>query len=172
MTVFLAAVKPISSYRLEVQAIKTLIVFVFLIGGFRFLGKREAAQMNVYDLVMLMALANAVQNAMTGGLGNLGIGIVTSSTVIVAAWAISRLFRRLPGLESRFVGSPVLLAHDGKVLQPHLRRQRVTTSELTEACRQHGIEDPSDCAMAVLEVDGSISIIPKRPNEPPPLTSF
>ena len=164
--IVLAALKPVSAHRVEVQAIKTLIVFVFLVGGFRLLGKREAAQLNVYDLAMLMALANAVQNAMTGGLGNFPIGIATSSTVLLTAWAVSRVFRRHPRLESRFVGSPVLLARDGKVLHPRLRQQRVTHAELSEACRQHGIEDPSDCALAVLEVDGSISIVPKKPAEP------
>jgi uncharacterized membrane protein YcaP (DUF421 family) len=164
--IVLAALKPVSAYRLEVQAIKTLIVFAFLVGGFRLLGKREAAQLNVYDLAMLMALANAVQNAMTGGLGNFPIGIASSSTILVAAWAISRVFRRHPRLESRFVGSPVILAQDGTVLHPRLRQQRVTNDELSEACRQHGIEDPSDCYLAVLEVDGSISIVPKRPAEP------
>jgi len=164
--IVLAALKPVSAHRIEVQAIKTLIVFVFLVCGFRLLGKREAAQLNVYDLAMLMALANAVQNAMTGGLGNLPIGIATSSTVLLAAWVVSRVFRRHPRLESRFVGSPVLLASNGKVLQPRLRQQRVTNAELTEACRQHGIEGPTDCALAVLEVDGSISIVPKRPADP------
>jgi uncharacterized membrane protein YcaP (DUF421 family) len=162
MTVVLAALKPVSAYRLEVQAIKTLIVFLFLAAGFRLLGKREAAQLNVYDLAMLMALANAVQNAMTGGLGNFPIGIVTSTTVLVASWILSRVFRRHPTLETRIVGSPTILVHDGVVLNPHLRRQRVTGDELTEACRQHGIENTNDCDLAVLEVDGSISIIPKR----------
>jgi uncharacterized membrane protein YcaP (DUF421 family) len=162
MTVVLATLKPVSAYRLEVQAIKTLIVFLFLVIGFRLLGKREAAQLNVYDLAMLMALANAVQNAMTGGLGNFPIGIVASTTVLVASWVLSRTLRRHPTLETRVIGSPTILVHDGVVLRPHLRRQQVTGDELWEACRQHGIENPDDCGLAVLEVDGSISIIPKK----------
>jgi len=162
MTVVVAVLRPVSAHRVEVQVIKSLIVFVLLVGGFRLLGKREAAQLNIYDLAMLMALANAVQNAMTGGLGNLPIGLATSSAVLLAAWAISRIFRRHPALERRFVGSPAILVRDGQVLHPRLRRQRVTSSELFEACRQHGIEDPSGCALAVLEVDGSISIIPRE----------
>ena len=168
MTLVLAAVKPISVHRVEVQAIKAAIVFVFLVAGFRLLGKREAAQLNVYDLAMLMALANAVQNAMTGGLGNFPVGVATSSTIIILAWAVTRVFRRHPVLEARFVGSPVVLVRDGQVIHPRLRGQRVTTAEVFEACRQHGIEGPAGCELAILEVDGSISIIPKRPGTDAP----
>ena len=171
MTVLLAIVKPISAHRVEVQALKSLVVFVLLAVGFRLFGKRELAQLNVYDLAMLMALANAVQNAMTGGLGNFPVGIATSSTVLVAAWGATRLFRRYPALERGFVGSPVLLVRNGRVLHPRLRRQRVTRAEVEAACREHGIPGPRGCALAVLEVDGSISVIPKRadpsPDEPP-----
>jgi uncharacterized membrane protein YcaP (DUF421 family) len=154
------AIPPISAHRLEVQAIKTLIVLVLLVVGFRVLGKREAAQLNVYDLAMLMALANAVQNAMTGGLGNLAIGLATSSTLVIAAAVLTRFVVHRPGLEARVVGSPVLLVHDGRVLGSRLRRNLVSPNELAEACRQHGVEGPGGCAMAVLEVDGSISIVP------------
>jgi len=154
-----ASIAPVTGHRVEVQAIKTLIVMVLLVIGFRFLGKREAAQLNLYDLAMLMALANAVQNAMTGGLGNLPIGLATSSTLLVAAWAFTRLVVRRPKLEERFVGTPVLLVHDGRVLPRQLRRNLVSPDELAEACRQHGVVGPEQCAAAVLEVDGSISIV-------------
>ena len=158
----IVALAPITAHRVEVQAIKALIVFVLLVGGFRLLGKREAAQLNVYDLAMLMCLANAVQNAITGGLGNLPIGLATSSTVIGAAWVLSRIFRRHPGLESRFVGSPTIVVRNGEVLHDRLRSQRVTSDELLEACRQHGMAGVGDCELGVLEVDGSISIVPRR----------
>jgi uncharacterized membrane protein YcaP (DUF421 family) len=155
-------IPPVSAHRVEVQAIKTLIVFVALIVGFRVLGKREAAQLNVYDLAMLMALANAVQNAMTGGLGNLPIGLATSTTLVVAAWLVTRFLIRNRSIEARVIGSPVLLVYDGHVLAPRLRRNLVTRDDLGEACRQHGIEGPGGCDLVVLEVDGSISVVPKR----------
>jgi len=154
-----ASIAPVTAHRVEVQAIKTMIVMVLLAIGFRVLGKREAAQLNLYDLAMLMALANAVQNAMTGGLGNLPVGLATSSTLLVGAWAFTRLVVRRPKLEARFVGTPVLLVHDGRVLQRQLRRNLVSPDELAEACRQHGLVGPEQCAAAVLEVDGSISIV-------------
>jgi len=169
------AIVGVSAHRVEVQAIKTVIVMVLLVIGFRLLGKREAAQLNLYDLAMLMALANAVQNAMTGGLGNLPVGLATSSTLIVAAFVLTRVVVRRPALEQRLVGSPTLLVHDGQVLAPRLRRNLVSPDELAEACRQHGLEGTADCALAVLEVDGSISVVSRpstkdgaRPASPPP----
>jgi uncharacterized membrane protein YcaP (DUF421 family) len=161
-----ARIPPVTLQRVEVQSIKTLIVVVALIIGFRLFGKREATQLNVYDLAMLMALANAVQNAMTAGLGNLPIGLTASTTVVVGAWAVSRLLVRQPALEARVVGTPTVLVHKGKLIPQALRRQNVTRAELEEALRQHGLQTPSDAALAVLEVDGSISIVPKPTTRP------
>jgi uncharacterized membrane protein YcaP (DUF421 family) len=162
-------IPPISAHRVAVQAIKTLIVFVLLVVGFRLLGKREAAQLNVYDLAMLMALANAVQNAMTGGLGNFPIGLAVSSTLVAAAFVLTRFIVRRPSMERRIIGAPVLLVNHGQVLPQRLRRNLVSTSELDEACRQHGVDGPSECELAVLEVDGSISVIPRsQPAQAPP----
>jgi uncharacterized membrane protein YcaP (DUF421 family) len=165
---------PVSAHRVAVQVVKTLIVFALLVVGFRLLGKREIATLNVYDLAMLMALANAVQNAMTGGLGNFPIGVATSSTLIVAAYVLTRLIVRWPALERRVVGQPVLLVNHGQVLPQRLRRNLVTPSDLDEACRQRGVDGPGGCDMAVLEVDGSISIIPRSGEAtatPPPPTA-
>jgi uncharacterized membrane protein YcaP (DUF421 family) len=155
------ALASVSAHRLEVQALKTLIVMVLLVIAFRVLGKREAAQLNLYDLAMLMALANAVQNAMTGGLGNLPVGLATSSTLIVSAFVLTRVVVRRPALERALVGSPVLLVRDGRVLTGRLRRNLVAPGELAEACREHGLDGTGQCGLAVLEVDGSISIVPR-----------
>jgi len=142
------------------HAAKTLIVVVVLLIGFRLTGKRELSQFNVYDLAMLMALSNAVQNAMTGGLGSLPVGLATSSTVVATAWVISRFLSRRARLEPRVLGSPILLVRDGRVMPSRLKRGRVTREELDEACRSRGLASPRDAALAVLEIDGSISVIP------------
>jgi uncharacterized membrane protein YcaP (DUF421 family) len=163
-------VPPVSAHRVGVQAIKTAIVFVLLVVGFRVLGKREAAQLNVYDLALLMALANAVQNAMTGGLGNFPIGLAASSTLVVAAFVLTRIIVRRPAVERQIVGTPVLLVNRGQVLPQRLRRNLVTPAELDEACRQHGLDGPGGCDQAVLEVDGSISIVPRSNDTATPPT--
>jgi uncharacterized membrane protein YcaP (DUF421 family) len=155
------ALAPVAPHIVVAQAVKTLIIVLLLAGGFRVLGKREAAQLNVYDLAMLFALANAVQNAMTGGRGNLPVGLASSLTILLAAWALTKIFARQPALETRVIGAPTILVRSGRVLAPRLRRDLVTRDELLEALRQHGVDGPADVDLAVLEVDGSISVVPR-----------
>jgi len=159
MTV-IVAIASVTAGRVAQQCVKSLIVVIVLFVGFRVAGKRELSQLNVYDLAMLMALSNAVQNAMTAGLGNLAVGLATSTTVVVTVWAITRLLARSQTLERSVVGSPTLLVYDGKVLVDRLRGEQLTNDELTEACRERGVDSPADCKMVVLEVDGSISVVP------------
>ncbi|MEA2501267.1 MAG: hypothetical protein QOD01_1378 [Actinomycetota bacterium] len=156
----MSGLPPITAHSLEVQAAKTLVVFAVVATGLRLLGKRETSQLNVYDLAMLMALANAVQNAMTGGKGNLAVGLVTSSVLVLVAWGVTKLIVRRPGLERTIIGSPTILVHRGSVLPDRLRRQGVSLEELRAAARGYGISDLARVHTCVLEVDGSISVIP------------
>jgi len=156
------ALAPITAGRVGEQAAKTAILVVVLLIGFRVSGKRELSQFTVYDLAMIIALSNAVQNAMTGGLGNFPIGLATSSTIVVTAWVISRVLSRQPRLEERILGTPTLLVNNGRVLGSRVRQTHVTPDELDEACREHGVESPEDCHLIVLEIDGSISVVPQR----------
>ncbi|HSO94565.1 MAG TPA: YetF domain-containing protein [Acidimicrobiia bacterium] len=167
----LLAVAPLSATRVGEQAAKTFILVVVLLVGFRLAGKREIAQFTVYDLAMVIALSNAVQNAMTGGLGNFEIGLVTSSTLVLTAWVISRVIARRPRLEAEVFGTPTLLVNDGRVLTARCRAAKVSPEEIAEACREHGVDGPRDCHLAVLEVDGSISVVARaepEPDRPPP----
>jgi uncharacterized membrane protein YcaP (DUF421 family) len=151
----------ISASGVLVQVVKATIVVVFLLVGFRLFGKREMSQLSVYDLAMLFALSNAVQNAMTAGKGNLDVGLAVSAAVVLVAWALTKVLTQRPRLETRVIGSPTIIVHDGQVLADRLRRQCVTRDELAAAIRSHGLENPDDVALAVLEVDGSISVIPQ-----------
>ncbi len=149
---------------LSLIAARTAIILIILVVGLRLLGKRQIGQMNIYDLAMIMALANSVQNAMTGGKGHLSVGIVSAGTLLVIGWALSLIFVRLPKLEERIVGMPTLMVNDGHFLEDRMRREHVTESQIYMAMRQHGIGDVREVLMAVLEVDGSISIVPKVAN--------
>lgn len=150
---------PISPSDVAVQASKAAIVTLALIVGFRLFGKRELAQLNVYDLAMLFALSNAVQNAITGGRGNLAVGLATSSTIVLVAWGLTRVLARQHRLETRVLGSPVIVIRNGRVLTERLRRARLSRTELGAAVRAYGLQSPNDVALGVLEVDGSISIV-------------
>lgn len=146
---------------LSTIAARTLIVLLCIMFGFRILGKRQIGQMNIYDLALVMAIANAVQNAMTHGNGNLSVGVISAGTLLVTGWALTVVFVRLPKLEERLIGTPTLLVNDGHIIEDRMRRERVTHECLMTVLRQHGITDIKQVLMGVLEVDGSISIIPK-----------
>lgn len=146
---------------LSLISARTAIVLLFLIVGLRVLGKRQIGQMNIYDLALVMALANAVQNAITAGKGDLSVGIVSAGTLLLIGAALTLVFVRLPRLEERLVGTPTLLINDGHLLRDRLRRERVTEEEVMAALRRHGLTDPGEALMAVLEVDGTISVVPK-----------
>jgi uncharacterized membrane protein YcaP (DUF421 family) len=146
---------------LSVFVAKPLVVLGVLLILIRLLGKRSAAQMNVYDLAMIVALANAVQNAMTAGKGDFSVGIVASGTLILAAAALTRFVARNPRAERILIGSPTVVVSKGRILRGRLRKELLTEEELMAALRAHGLVDPSQVEMAVLEIDGTLSIVPK-----------
>jgi uncharacterized membrane protein YcaP (DUF421 family) len=141
-------------------AAKTAVIYVFLITGLRLLGKRELGQMNVYDFVLVVVLANAVQNAMVGDDTTLVGGLVAAVTLLV----INRLFTLFlglsPGFERTMIGEPVLIVNNGHPLLDQMRREGITREQVMAALREHGIADLKDVKMAVLEVDGTISVVP------------
>lgn len=143
-------------------ALRTSVIYVVVLILLRVAGKRELGQMTPFDLVVILLIANAVQNAMTGPDTSLLGGAIAASTLIVLNLAVSRFGRRIPFLARAFSGSPTLLVHDGKVIRSHLAREDVTVEEIEMAAREHGVEKLKDVRGAILEVDGSISIIPKE----------
>ena len=147
---------------LLILAIRTALIFLVLLVGLRLLGKRQIGQMNIYDLAMIMALANAVQNAMTSGSGNLSVGIVSAGTLILLGRVLTALFIRSPRLEERLVGTPTVIIDEGRLVPEHMRRERVTEEQIQAALRQHGLTKPSQVKLAVLEVDGTLSIVPRE----------
>ena len=151
----------ITPYDLSVLAGKTAVVLLVLLGLYRVLGKRSLANFTVYDLVTVMAVANAVQNAMTAGRGELLVGIGCSATLLLLAFGMSIVFASAPASERVVLGEPVLLIHDGRVLADRLRREHIGMRELQEALRAYGLSTPGQVGMAVLEIDGSISVVPK-----------
>ena len=142
-----------------VYASRTLVVLVVLGIGLRLLGKREASQLTVYDLAMIMALSNAVQNALTGGRGDLSIGFASAGTIVLVTWLFARLGFRRPALERRLAGAPTLLVYDGRLLRHRMRRELVSDEDLNAALRERGLSAAKQAKMVVLEVDGSITVV-------------
>jgi uncharacterized membrane protein YcaP (DUF421 family) len=141
-------------------ATRTAIVLIALLVGIRLFGKREMSGMTVFDLVVVLALANAVQNAMTKGSGALAVGIVSAGTLLVVDHLLGFIFVRRPSLEARLIGTPVIVVQNGRIERVNLEREGITTEEVMAAIRGYGFSTLNQVKLAVLEADGTISIVP------------
>ncbi len=147
--------------------LRTAIVYTFLILGLRLTGKRELGQLNPLDLVLILVISNAVQNAMTGPDTSVTGGMAAAITLLIINQILS-YFRGHNDKADRFLeGSPTLLVHDGKIIAAHLAKEHLAEDDVEQALREHGVDKISDCQSAVLEVDGSISVISKSDQTKP-----
>lgn len=142
--------------------LRTAVVYTLLLIGLRFAGKREIGQMTVFDLVVVLLIANAVQNAMVGPDTSLTGGLVAAGVLLVINFVVSRLQWRSPRLRRLIEGTPTLLISHGAVIPAHLRKEAIDLETLEAALREHGFDGVEKVESAVLEIDGSISVIPKE----------
>ncbi|HYM77157.1 MAG TPA: YetF domain-containing protein [Candidatus Dormibacteraeota bacterium] len=139
--------------------LRTGIIYLLVLIGVRLSGKREVGQMTPFDLTLLLLLSNSVQNAMTGPDTSLLGGAVAACTLLVVNYGVAAVSGSNRRLRRLIEGEPSLLVHDGKVIESHMARERVSMDELHRALREHGINSCDQVALAVLEVDGSISCL-------------
>jgi uncharacterized membrane protein YcaP (DUF421 family) len=144
-------------------AIRSAIVYAFLVAALRIGGKREVGQMSTPDLVVLLVVANGVQNAMVGQNTTVVGGVVASITVLVLARIVQVLTTRSSAVERAVIGEPRILVRDGETIETAVRAEEITSDELMAALREHGVESLAEVHLAVLEVDGSISVLPIEP---------
>ena len=142
-------------------ALRTLIIYVIVLVGIRLTGKREVGQMASYELVLILLLANAVQNAMTGPDTSLTGGVVGACTLLIANAIITRASSRSPKLRAAIEGTPTVLILKGKMIKKNMEKEHIVNEELEQALREHGVSTSEDVGIAVLEVDGSISVLKK-----------
>jgi uncharacterized membrane protein YcaP (DUF421 family) len=140
--------------------LRTAVVYLVVLIGLRMAGKREIGQITVFDLVVLLLIANAVQNAMVGPDTSLAGGMLAAVVLLVMNAVVARLRLRWPRLRRMLEGSPTLLVLRGEMIPEHLRREGLDQETLKAAMREHGIAKLSEVEMAVLETDGSISVVP------------
>jgi uncharacterized membrane protein YcaP (DUF421 family) len=140
--------------------LRTAVIYLVILVGLRLAGKREIGQMTVFDLVVLLLIANAVQNAMVGPDTSLSGGVLAAVVLLVLNTLVARLRLRWPALRRAVEGAPTILVLRGEVIPDHLRREGLDQDTLEAALREHGVGQLSDVEMAVLEIDGSISVVP------------
>ena len=142
--------------------LRTLVVYVTVLALLRLGGKRELGTMSPADLVVILIIANAVQNAMNGGDVSLIGGLISAATLVGGNLLLGRFGRRIPILGGLVYEEPTLLVQDGKPITENLKHEHVDIADVEMAAREHGVSDLNEVAAAVLEIDGSISIIPKK----------
>ncbi len=137
---------------------RTVVVYLMIVVGIRIFGKREISQLSIIDLVFILLISNAVQNAMVGPSASLESGLIAALTLFALNY-IFRLLTHSKKLAKIIEGQPLMLIYKGKILRKHLAQSGITNEELMQAVREHGVEKISEVNMAVLEVDGNISIM-------------
>jgi uncharacterized membrane protein YcaP (DUF421 family) len=139
-----------------------LLIYFFLILLLRVTGKRQIGQMSPFDLVLLMVLSNAVQNSMVGGDNSVSAGLILAVTLVAANWIVGKVTSSSKTMEKLIEGSPQVLFHYGKVYERILAEDQITRQELVAAVHKAGYDDLDAIRTAILENDGTISIIPKH----------
>jgi uncharacterized membrane protein YcaP (DUF421 family) len=139
--------------------LRTAIVYFVILIGIRLAGKREVGQMTPFDLALLLLISNAVQNAMTGPDTSVTGGIVAAATLLLINGAVTQFVWRNRKVRKFVEGTPTLLIRHGKIIDEHLAKEKVSADALTQALREHGVASISDVSVAVLEIDGSISVL-------------
>ncbi len=140
-------------------ALRSGVVYVAILLGMRFAGKRELGQMNVLDLVVILLIANAVQNAMVGSDNTVAGGIVAAFVILALNKVASAVAARSARWRTLLEGKPTQLVADGRLLPDNLRREGVTADEIEMALRERGFASMAEIKQAFLETDGTISFI-------------
>lgn len=157
---------PPNAHTLLEIALRTGVVYLLVLVGIRLSGKREVGQMTPFDLVLLLLLSNSVQNAMTGPDTSLAGGAVAATTLLILNYLVAEVSGGNRRFRKFVQGQPSLLIHDGQVIEAHMAKEHVSMDELERSLREHGLSSYKDAALAVLEVDGSISVLKYDDIEP------
>ena len=142
--------------------IRSVVVYTFLIVLLRVTGKRQVGQLAPFDLVLLLVLSNAVQNSMNAGDNSLVGGLIAAVTLIALNYVVALLTYRSKRIEALIEGRPQLLIHNGQLIASALHEARMTHHELNAALRQAGCTAVEEVHYAVLENNGSVSVVPRK----------
>jgi uncharacterized membrane protein YcaP (DUF421 family) len=145
------------------KMLRPIIVYVFLIIGLRLAGKRELAQLNPFDLIVLLTLSNTVQNSIIGDDNSVTGGILGASTLLAVNYFVVRFLYNHERWEHIIEGNCDVLIQDGKVQHENLKRELLTVAELETAAHRQGFSSLAEVDRAVLEVGGSISFFAATP---------
>ena len=145
------------------KMLRPVIVYVFLIVGLRLAGKRELAQLNPFDLVVLLTLSNTVQNAIIGDDNTVTGGLIGASTLLCVNYGVVRFLYGHDRLDRLVEGDPDVLIDNGVVRHDRLRDELITIHELEAAAHKQGFASLDEIDRAVLDPGGTVAFFAKKP---------
>lgn len=140
---------------------RAVSVYLFMIVALRIFGKKELAQLSVVDLVFILLISNAVQNAMVGPNTSLEGGLIAAAALFAANYTLKKLLYKNAKLSQLLQGEALVLIYKGNINEQNCRKAEITLNELQAAVREHGVNNIDEVDIAMLEVDGNISIVSK-----------
>ncbi|RBN50112.1 uncharacterized protein DUF421 [Flavobacterium limicola] len=144
--------------------LRSSAVYFFMVIALRLFGKKELSQLNTADVILILLISNSVQNAMVGNDTSLWGGLAAASVLFTINFILKKLMFKYPKFSDFMQEKPEILIHDGNLDFKTLSKLNITSDELKEAMREHGIEYFKDVKLAMLEIDGNISIISGNQN--------
>lgn len=144
--------------------IRSASVYLFMLIALRIFGKKELSQLNTADVILILLISNSVQNAMVGSDISLWGGLAAATVLFVINFVLKKLMYKYKKFSDFMIEKPEILIHDGNLDFKTLSKLNITSDELREAIREHGIENFSSVKLAMLEIDGNISIISGEKN--------
>lgn len=143
-------------------ALRAVAVYAVLLALIRVSGKRTMGQFTPFDMLLIVLLGTAVQNSLVGEDVSLPGGLLLAAILIALNWCVAWLTSRSARAERIVEGAPVVIARNGRLFEKVLRRELVSSSDFKEALRMNNVEDVSEVEIALLETNGSISVVPKQ----------
>ena len=144
------------------KILRTVLVYGFLVIGFRLAGKRELGQFNSFDLIVLITIANALQNAIIGPDNSLTGGLIGGATLLVVNYLVVMLCYRYPMLDRILEGREVVMYEKGKLNKKACERELITREELMTVVRRQGARSLDEVDKIVLERNGNVSVLLKE----------
>ena len=139
--------------------LRSSAVYFFMVIALRLFGKKELSQLNTADVILILLISNSVQNAMVGNNTSLWGGLAAASVLFITNFILKKLMFEYPKFSDFMQEKPQILIHNGNLDFKILSKLNISSNELKEAMREHGIEYFKDVKLAMLEIDGNISII-------------
>src|SRR5437764_11481911 len=145
------------------KIIRPILVYFFLIVSLRLAGKRELAQLNPFDLVVLLTISNTVQNAIIGDDNSVTGGLIGAATLLLVNHVVVRTLYSHERLEELIVGNEDVVIEGGKILPDRLKRELITVGELEAAAHRQGFASLDEVERAILEPGGGICFFARKP---------